>query len=89
MLDSLRKNEAAQTFVNQGRSPDLREIQNAKPKAPEERIAVTVRLPKELAHQLIDESAKRRKRKDPAWSQQDIVAEAVREWMAESSKPKN
>jgi hypothetical protein len=48
----------------------------------EERIAVTVRLPKELAHALIDASAERRKNREKAWSQQDIVAEALVDWLS-------
>lgn len=38
-----------------------------------------------MAHQLIDESARRRKRKQPAWSQQDIVAEALGKWLNQKS----
>ena len=47
----------------------------------EERIAVTVRLPKELAHALIDASAERRKNREENWSQQEIVAEAYYLWL--------
>lgn len=85
MIDSLRKNEAAQSFVDQGKSSNQRASQTQQTKPPEERIAVTVRLPKKLAHQLIDESARRRKRKEPAWSQQDIVAEALGKWLNQKS----
>lgn len=48
----------------------------------EERIAVTVRLPRNLAHALIDASAERRKNREKAWSQQDIVAEVLSEWLS-------
>ena len=50
-----------------------------------ERIAVTVRLPRNLAHALIDASAERRKARKPNWSQQEIVAEALVEWMSGAS----
>lgn len=47
----------------------------------EERIAVTVRLPRDLAHALIDASAERRKNREKNWSQQDIVSEALECWL--------
>lgn len=43
----------------------------------EHRIVVTLRLPKEIAHALIDASAERWKNREQAWNQQDIVAEAL------------
>ena len=52
----------------------------------EERIAVTVRLPKELAHALIDASAERRKNREKAWSEQEIVAEAILEWLKNNTQ---
>lgn len=47
----------------------------------EERIAVTVRLPRELAHALIDASAERRKNRAENWSQQAIVTEVITDWL--------
>ena len=51
-----------------------------------ERIAVTVRLTKEVANALIEASAKRRINRENAWSQQDIVAEALGEWLRNRSE---
>lgn len=62
-------------------------LENSKPRenTAEERIAVTVRLPRDLAHALIDASAKRRKNREKNSSQQDIVAEALRSWLLQHS----
>ena len=46
-----------------------------------DRIAVTLRLPRCIAHALIDASAERRKNREKAWSQQDIAAEALAAWL--------
>ncbi len=55
-------------------------------KTHEERIAVTVRLPKEIAHALIDAFADRRKNREKVWSQQNIVGEALLDWLARGLK---
>lgn len=46
-----------------------------------ERIAFTIRLPKELGHELMDACHQRRKSRTRPWSQQDIVAEALTQWL--------
>ncbi len=69
------------TFLDADRPKARDENPGNRPKQlrqpPDERIAVTVRLPKDIAHALIDASAERRKNRDKAWSQQNIVAEAL------------
>ena len=50
-------------------------------KRPVESVRMTFRLPKSIADGLIDASAGRRKRRDKASSQQDIVAEALDLWL--------
>ncbi|MGE9270788.1 MAG: hypothetical protein ACQKBU_08290 [Verrucomicrobiales bacterium] len=86
MLDRLRKSEDVRSFLRRGTSVA------PKGKAvglPSERIAVTVRLPKEIADALIDASAERRKNRQQAWSQQDIVAEAVSGWLYERANQRS
>ena len=84
MTEALKGREDVVAFLEAGK-PKARNENSAnqpttsKPQ-PEERIAVTVRLPKDVAHALIDASAERRKNRDEAWSQQDIVAEALGKW---------
>ncbi len=85
MTEALKGREDVAAFLEAGRPKARNEDpadRSATPKPPpEERIAVTVRLPKDIAHALIDASAERRKNRDKAWSQQDIVAEVLREWL--------
>ncbi len=52
----------------------------------EARIAVTLRLPRDIAHGLIDASAERRKNREPAWGQQDIATEAIEAWLSKHFK---
>jgi len=52
----------------------------------EKRIAVTLRLPARIAHALIDASADRRKKREQNWSQQEIVAEALDEWLESKTR---
>lgn len=83
MADALKRREDVRAFLDEGRpQPENRATpKSSKPAAQtrEPRIAVTVRLPESLAHALIDASAERRKNRQKAWSQQDIVAEALRQ----------
>ena len=81
MAEALKNRDEVRTFLEEGRpqaqgegKPTASTIES-RPSEP--RIPVTVRLPESIAHALIDESANRRKRREPAWSQQDIVAEAL------------
>ena len=80
MTVSLMGREDVLAFLDVGkprsRNDDMsRPRQKAEPT--EKRIAVTLRLPEKIAQALIDESANRRKKREKAWSQQDIVAEAL------------
>ena len=81
MTEALKEREDVIAFLEAGKPKARNENPTSQPtasrKPPEERIAVTVRLPKSIAHALIDASAERRKNRDKAWSQQDIVAEAL------------
>ena len=88
MTEALDRSGEVMAFLREG-DPGAKKSEKAHhPERPkpsesptEERIAVTVRLPKELAHALIDASAERRKNREKAWSQQDIVAEALYLWL--------
>lgn len=83
LADALRDRQDVKAFLN----AELREEpkKSAKPKKPpKRRIAVTVRLPEKIAHALIDLSAERRKNRKKAWSQQEIVTEALSEWLSRS-----
>lgn len=55
--------------------------QNAAP-APDSTVSMTFRLPADLPSRLIQVSAERKVRREAPFSQQDIVAEALREWLA-------
>lgn len=80
MTDALIGREDVIAFLEAGKPKARNENPthpNSSIKPPEERIAVTVRLPKAIAHALIDASAERRKNRVKAWSQQDIVTEAL------------
>lgn len=81
MTEALKEREDVIAFLAAGKPKARNENPANQPtpsrKPPAERIAVTVRLPKAIAHALIDASAERRKNRDKAWSQQDIVAEAL------------
>lgn len=85
MTDALKGREDVIAFLEAGKpkakneNPSNQLTSSRKPH--EERIAVTVRLPKTIAHALIDASAGRRKNREQAWSQQDIVAEVLSEWL--------
>lgn len=85
MTDALKGREDVIAFLEAGKpkarneNPTTYETPSRKPT--EERIAVTVRLPKAIAHALIDASAQRRKNRQENWSQQDIVAEALGVWL--------
>lgn len=88
MAESLKRREDVKAFLEAGttnrQKSDLKPEQKESPKTPEPRIAVTLRLPEKIAHALIDASAERRKNRKKAWSQQDIVAEALEEWFGRS-----
>lgn len=88
MAEALKRRHDVRAFLDEGRpQPENRATpKSSKPatKRKEPRIAVTVRLPESLAHALIDASADRRKNRQKAWSQQDIVAEALEAWLARS-----
>lgn len=90
MADSLKKREDVKAFLEAGTEKRQNSESRSEPKkshqTPERRIAVTLRLPEEIAHALIDASAERRKNRKKAWSQQDIVAEALEEWFSESRR---
>lgn len=85
MTEALKGREDVIAFLEAGRPKARNEDPANRPATskppPEERIAVTVRLPKDIAHALIDASAERRKNREPAWSQQDIAAEAIGKWL--------
>lgn len=90
MTESLKRREDVRAFLEAGTEnrqnsdPNLEPKES--PKTPERRIAVTLRLPEEIAHALIDASAERRKKRQKNSSQQDIVAEALEEWFSESRR---
>lgn len=90
MTEALDRSGEVMAFLREGDPGARKPEKGHHPETPkpsesltEERIAVTVRLPKELAHALIDASAERRKNREKAWSQQDIVAEALQHWIGE------
>jgi len=81
MTEALKGREDVIAFLEAGKPKP-----STSKKPCEERIAVTVRLPKAIAHALIDASAERRKNREKAWSQQDIVAEVLGEWLKKINK---
>lgn len=89
MTESLMGREDVLAFLDAGK-PRSRNDDAPKPRPKtepaEKRIAVTLRLPERIAHALIDASAERRKSRQKAWSQQDIVAEALIAWMREGTR---
>lgn len=58
------------------------------PAAPDSTVSMTFRLPADLPGRLIQVSAQRKLRREAPFSQQDIVAEALREWLASRSEGK-
>ncbi len=88
MTDALKGRDDVIAFLEAGkpstRNNELVNKTTDSEKPPEERIAVTLRLPKEVAHALIDASAQRRKNRAKAWSQQDIVAEVLVAWLRQT-----
>ena len=84
MAEALKERDDIRSFLEAGesRSGNVDEP-NSRPKAEpgEKRIAVTLWLPERIAHALIDESATRRKKREKAWSQQDIVVEAIEKYL--------
>lgn len=90
MTEALKEREDVIAFLEAGKPKARNENPANQPtpsrQPPEERIAVTVRLPKSIAHALIDASAERRKNRDKAWSQQDIVAEVLSGWLKKINK---
>ncbi len=52
---------------------------------PDSTVSMTFRLPADLPSRLIQVSAERKVRREAPFSQQDIVAEALREWLAAHS----
>lgn len=91
MTDALKAREDVLAFLEEGRpvsqdgSRFSKTARSTKPT--EKRIAVTLRLPTRIAHALIDASAERRKNRESAWSQQEIVAEVLSEWLSEKLLP--
>lgn len=49
------------------------------------KVSMTVRLPAGLSLQLADTAAERKRRRERPFSQQDIVAEAVADWLSRHS----
>ena len=49
---------------------------------PDSTVSMTFRLPADLPSRLIQISAERKVRREAPFSQQDIVAEALRDWLA-------
>ena len=93
MAEALGRSGEVSAFLREGdpsvgkqEKPNRHETPKAGELPVEERIAVTVRLPRNLAHALIDASAERRKNRKKNWSQQDIAAEAILEWLKNSSE---
>lgn len=86
MAEALKQSDDVRAFLEEGRPEKKcginRRATEETAQATEPRIAVTARLPKTLAHALIDASAERRKNREKAWSQQDIVAEALEDWFS-------
>jgi hypothetical protein len=60
-------------------APELPDAESALTETP--RITQTYRLPQGLVHDLIRASTDRKLARKKPWAQQDIVAEAVREWL--------
>jgi len=92
MTEALDRSGEVMAFLREGDPGAKKPAKRHHPERPkpseslaEERIAVKVRLPKELAHALIDASAERRKNREKAWSEQDIVAESLKVWLARDS----
>lgn len=89
MTEALKDRADVIAFLDAGKAKVRNENPTNQPtpsrQRPEERIAVTVRLPIDIAHALIDASAERRKNRKKAWSQQDIVAESLKVWLARDS----
>lgn len=85
MAEALKEREEVRAFLDAGKSSsqsnEVKPQERTNRKNPERRIAVTLRLPEKIAHALIDASAERRKNREMAWSQQDIVAEALGDWL--------
>ncbi|MEI8313675.1 MAG: hypothetical protein WCH98_23240 [Verrucomicrobiota bacterium] len=53
---------------------------------PERPVSMTFRLPADLPETLLRVSMERRLARRKPWSQQDIVAEAVRQWLERNQK---
>lgn len=90
MVEALKEREDVRAFLQAGESsskvnkPSPEEVKRPAKKPKQEtqrRVAVTLRLPEQLAHALIDVSAERRKNREKQWSQQDIVAEALAKYL--------
>jgi len=80
-----RRREDVIAFLEAGKPKARNENPTPHPdsssKLPEERIAVTARLPKAIAHALIDACVERRKNKEKAWwvsRSQGLVFRGVR-----------
>jgi len=89
MTESLMGREDVLAFLDAGKPRSRNDdVPKAEPKAKpaEKRIAVTLRLPERIAHALIDVSAERRKKREKEWSQQDIVAEALNNWLVQTGR---
>ena len=89
MTESLMGREDVLAFLDAGKPRSQNDdARKARPKAEptEKRIAVTLRLPARIAHALIDASADRRKKREQNWSQQEIVAEALDEWLESKTR---
>lgn len=90
MTESLKRREDVKVFLEAGTANRQNSDSNLEPKeshkTPERRIAVTLRLPEKIAHALIDASAERRKKRQKNSSQQDIVAEALEDWLPRTGK---
>jgi hypothetical protein len=50
------------------------------------RITQTYRLPQPLVHELLKVSTERKLARTQPWAQQDIVAEALREWLNKQAR---
>ncbi len=89
MTESLMGREEVLAFLDAGKPRSRNEDASKagpKPELAERRIAVTFRLPEWIAHALIDASAERRKKRAKAWSQQEIVAIALAEWLEKQAR---
>ena len=83
MADALKDRQDVKAFLK-AELPSASKKSAEPKKSPERRIAVTVRLPEKIVHALIDLSAERRKKRHKAWSQQEIVTEALTESLSRS-----